>query len=396
MAASPERKINVRSFRPEDHQGNEFIYGLDNVRTVADQARRLADLGLYVILNETVDVNDGGVSGVSQGSVIEFAPRGTPRVVDTARPVSVRLSTGLKIIGSVYGFSPEISFPPRFRVEFSIHPIRRGWRRTHTIVWELQELTYDFLPPNTRWPNDFSEFVGDKVFGLLIADGEGYSVPHTTVLSRQLPPFSFGRPTETDVSWIRTSPRVPVPGHFTTVRGWVDPFKLLATEDPENTRLSSVLIQDEVPAEYSGAILTDVNGDPIIEGIPGHGDLLMLGSAAPIELPEHLRWMLRELHDRIRHDFGSIRVEWVFDGERVWILQLQQEAATSAGTVIVEGDFSREVTFKTEAGLEELRVLTGRLMGTGSAVRLVGNVGVTSHMADVLRRANIPSRLVRT
>src|SRR6266851_1456457 len=100
MAASPEGKINVRSFRPENYQGNEFIYGLNDVGTVINHVRRLASLELYVILNETVDVNDGGVSGVSQGSVIEFAPRGTPRVVDAARTVSLRLPTGLRILES--------------------------------------------------------------------------------------------------------------------------------------------------------------------------------------------------------------------------------------------------------------------------------------------------------
>jgi hypothetical protein len=395
LAASPERKINVRSFRPENHQGNEFIYGLADAKTAIEHVHRLADLKLYVILNETVDVNDGGVSGVSQGSIIEFAPGGTPRVVDAARTVSLRLPTGLRILESVYGFSPELPFPQRYRVEFSIHPIRRGCRRSHTIIWELEEVGYEGLLPNPRWPNDFSEFMGDKVFGLLVADGEGYNVPRTKVLSRHLPPFSFGSPTETDVTWIRTAPRMPAPGHFTTVRGWSDPFKLLTTEDPEGTNISSVLIQDEVAAEYSGALLTDVNGEPIIEGVPGRGDALMLGSVAPSRLPEHLLSKLRDLHGNVRNDFGSIRIEWVFDGERVWILQLQQEAQKSAGTVIVDGDFSNEITYRTEAGLEKLHVLTRQLSKTGGAIRLVGNVGITSHMADILRRANVPSRLVR-
>ena len=233
------------------------------------------------------------------------------------------------------------------------------------------------------------------MFGLLVASGEGYDVPLTKVLSRHLPPFSFGRSTGTDVSWIRTAPRVPTPGHFTTVRGWSDPFKLLAAEDPGGSKISSVLIQDEVHAEYSGALLTDVTGEPIIEGVPGHGDVLMLGGAAPGTLPNALRSRIRDLHSTIRRDFGSIRIEWVFDGEQVWILQLQQEAPKSSGTVIVDGDFSKEITFRAEAGLEELRVLTRELPTTGGAIRLVGNVGMTSHMADILRRANVASRLVR-
>jgi len=105
MAASPERKINIRSFRPESHQGNEFLYGLDDIRAIVAKVRYLAMSGLFVILNETIDVNDGGVSGVLQGSVIEFASGGTPRVVDTARTVSLRQSTGIKVLESVYGWN---------------------------------------------------------------------------------------------------------------------------------------------------------------------------------------------------------------------------------------------------------------------------------------------------
>ncbi len=395
LEVSPEGKVNVRSFTPDNPQGNEFIYGLKEVSAVANEVHRLANLGFYVIVNETVDVNDGGVSGVAQGSVIEFAPGGTPRVVDSARPASLRLATGLNVLEAVYGFAPDLPFPPRFRVEFSLHPIRRGWRRSHTIIWELEELGYEQLLPTVRWPNDFSQFVGDKVFGLLVAHGEGYQVPRTTVLSRNLLPYSFGKPTGTDVRWIRTSPKIAIPGRFSTIRGWTDPFKLLAAEDPEGTEISSVLIQDEVTPKYSGALLTDVAGEPIIEGVAGRGDALMLGSIAPANLPQPLQTKLKDLHDYLWHDFGGIRLEWVFDGDQLWIVQLQQEAAKSSGTVIVDGDFSSEVTFRAENGLEELRALTTRVQGTSTAIKLVGDVGITSHMADVLRRSSIPSRLLR-
>jgi hypothetical protein len=395
IGASPEGTVNVRSFKPNDPQGNEFIYGISNAQEVVHQLRRLTSLGFFVIANETVDVKDGGVSGVTQGSVIEFAPGGTPRVVDNARPVSLRLATGLGVLSSVYGFTPDLEFPPRFRIEFSIHPVKRGWRNTHTIIWEIQELDYGTLSPTPRWPNDFSEFVGDKAFGLLVADGEGYLVPKTTVMSRHLPSFSFGQKTGSDVVWIRTSPKVAMPGRFRTIRGWADPFKLLATEDPDGTYIPSVLVQDEVYPQYSGALLTDASGEPIIEGVPGSGEALMLGGIAPAILPTALLTTLTHLHDRVLHDFGPVRLEWVFDGEKVWVVQLQQEAAKSVGTVIVDGDFTNEITFRAEDGLERLRTLTSRLSGKTTAIRLVGNVGMTSHMADVLRRTHIPSRLVR-
>jgi hypothetical protein len=51
---------------------------------------------------------------------------------------------------------------------------------------------------------------------------------------------------------------------------------LLAREDPTGEQIASILVQDEVPPEYSGALLTSSGGLPIIEGVVGTGDLLML------------------------------------------------------------------------------------------------------------------------
>ena len=45
------------------------------------------------------------------------------------------------------------------------------------------------------WPNRFSRFIGDKVFGLLVADLIGLDVPRATVLARRIGPFVFGRRT---------------------------------------------------------------------------------------------------------------------------------------------------------------------------------------------------------
>jgi hypothetical protein len=395
MSASPEGRVNVRSFTPASLQGNEFIYGLSESSLVTDHVRRLAALGYFVIVNETIDVNDRGVSGVVQGSVVEFAPGGTPRVVDNGRPASLRLACGSRVLRAVYGFVPDLEFPSTFRVEFSIHPVKRGWRRTHTIIWELQELGYAITLPSPSWPNDFSEFIGDKVFGLLVAHSEGYYVPWTTVLSRSLPPFSFGESTGSDVKWIRTCPRIATPGRFTTVRGWTDPFKLIAAEDPDGSAISSVVIQEEVNPKFSGALLTSLDGEPIIEGVAGSGDALMLGGVAPTTLPEPLIAKIKELHHALWSNFGAIRLEWVFDGEQVWIVQLQQEPAKSTGTIIVSGEFTSEVTFRTEEGLDRLRMLAAELQDKSTAIKLIGNIGVTSHMADILRRTNIPSRLVR-
>ena len=83
-------------------------------------------------------------------------------------------------------------------------------------------------------------------------------VPRTTVIARGVAPFRFGRTTETGETWIRTCPVEQVPGRFTTQRGWRDPFRLMAEEDPEGTKLSSVLAQEGVEAAYSGALVASV------------------------------------------------------------------------------------------------------------------------------------------
>ena len=58
--------------------------------------------GLFVIANETVDVSDGGVSGVIQGGVAEFAPDDTPRCVEKAGTASLPMDWALALIETVY------------------------------------------------------------------------------------------------------------------------------------------------------------------------------------------------------------------------------------------------------------------------------------------------------
>jgi hypothetical protein len=31
LERSPERRVNIRSFKPEDPQGHEFVYGIDSI-----------------------------------------------------------------------------------------------------------------------------------------------------------------------------------------------------------------------------------------------------------------------------------------------------------------------------------------------------------------------------
>src|SRR5215472_10474041 len=82
LEAAPDNSVNVRSFEPENPKSREFIYGLLQTADVVAAVRRLGSEGLHTIVNETIDVHDGGVSGVALGDLLEFAPGDTPRCVE--------------------------------------------------------------------------------------------------------------------------------------------------------------------------------------------------------------------------------------------------------------------------------------------------------------------------
>jgi hypothetical protein len=65
---------------------------------------------------------------------------------------------------------------------------------------------------SSRWPNKFSRLIGDKAFGLLMADRMGVPVPRTLVIPRRVAPFAFGRETGSTEVWTPRAPlsRIPV------------------------------------------------------------------------------------------------------------------------------------------------------------------------------------------
>jgi len=390
--------VNVRSFEPNSSKSRDFIYGLKNTDEVASQVAKLASQSLYTIVNETIDVNDGGVSGVALGSVVEFAPGDTPRCVEPRRieecglVASLRKDLALRLLKTVYGFSPDLHrYQSTERVEFSIHPIRRGTLQEHTIVWELEEVGEFDSSAETDWPNRFSRFVGDKTFVLLLADVLGLPVPATIVFPRLLPPFGFGQRTGSGETWIRTCPVEQEPGRYTTRRGWLDPFHLMTKEDPEGQKIASVLAQEGIDARYSGSLIVDREGGLIIQGVEGYGDSFMLGRAMD-DLPADIHESVRDLYHHAAGLLGAVRFEWVHDGKMAWLVQLHKGATTSLGATIFPGEPSLYHRFDVTKGVDALRDLIGRT-GSNEGIVLVGRVGITSHLGDLLRKARIPSRI---
>lgn len=394
LAASPDGTINIRSFTPDSPRSRDFHYGIAN----ADEARmlteRLSSDGLFVIANETVDVFDGGVSGVVQGGVIEFAPDDTPRCVEKEGTASLPIEWGIAVLRRVYGFDPDIVDAGKGRLEFSVHPKPRGWKKTHTLMWEYEASDSAPVNANLAWPNQFSRHVGDKAFGLLLADVIGLNVPKTTVITRRVAPFSFGEPTGSLQFWTRTCPTEQEPGRFTTVKGWIDPFSLLSREDPKGKLIASVLSQCAIKAHFSGAAITDRDGKPVVEGTRGEGDRFMLGQQRPEILPAEIIRDVERTFAKAVAAIGALRFEWVHDGERVWIVQLHKGGTNSAATTLVPGEANEWAVFEASRGLEDLRLfLAGLPSDVGVAIE--GEIGLTSHFADLLRKTKRPARISR-
>ena len=118
LARSFDGTVNVRSFRDDRPKGNPFHYGLKTADEVTSKVRELAAQGFVTIVNETIDVHDGGVSGVRLGDVVELAPGGTPRVVEEPGVFSAVFSMAAHLVSTVYGATlPHVDDQSRHRVQ---------------------------------------------------------------------------------------------------------------------------------------------------------------------------------------------------------------------------------------------------------------------------------------
>lgn len=392
LRTSSELSVNIRSFEPNDPRSKEFVYGMRSPEEVLDNLSRLAQSGLFLILNETIDVSDGGVSGVLQGGVIEFAPDDTPRCVEKPGVASLPFAMGMRILETVYGFRPDLQSADNERIEFSIHPRIRGWRQSHTLTWERELGIEGRATAKLSWPNRFSRHLGDKAFGLLVAHELGLPVPRTVVIGRRVAPFSFGVDTGCSEVWTRTCPATPQPGLFTTVKGWIDPFALMAKEDPTGTEIASVLCQAAIQAEYSGAAIVSGDGNLIVEGRRGEGDRFMLGLDLPEDLPSAVVTDVKSIFADLSIALGPVRFEWVHDGKQLWIVQLHRGATSTNGDILVPGESERWERIDAAMPLESLRAAINAL-DEGVGLTIVGDIGLTSHIADVIRKAGRPARL---
>jgi hypothetical protein len=99
-----------------------------------------------------------------------------------------------------------------------------------------------------------------------------------------------------------------------------------------------------------------------------------------------------ETYHLAQDKLGPVRFEWVHDGSRVWIVQLHKGATDSSASTLVPGEADQWEVFDVASGLEELRRLLAQLP-SNVGLQIRGDVGLTSHVADLLRKAQRPARL---
>lgn len=386
--------VNIRTFKDSESKSTDFIYGLTELDEIVALAQGYLSAGFFVILNETIDIHDGGVSGVSMAGITEFSPDATPRVVENADGSVARLPSEIasNILAQVYGVRPYSASGLGERLEFSLHPRRVGHRQERVLCWEVTSTQATSLHVQPRWPNSFSRMLGDKVYGLLVADAYGLPVPQTTVIPRRIAPFRFGTSTESGEVWIRTSPSIPQAGRFTTQHGWEDPFTLLEAEDP-NREVASILAQEGAISAYSGGAASQSGAPPIVEGAPGRGDLYMAGGRSE-PIPDSIEHDVADLLRRAELVVGPAQIEWVHDGRQAWLLQLHARSIQpNTIGVINPGDAEHWISFDPLRGLTQLRDTIADAILSGAGIEITRPVGITSHVGDILRSAGIPARL---
>jgi len=397
-----DQEVTIRTFDPSDPKSRPFLKGIGNMVEAAKKVRELAQQGLHTIIHEEI-IDDLNLSGVIVGDVIEFAPLTTPRCVEPAEiakhgiPASLPRELGIKLLEKIFGIKINLDYPRTTRVEFSLFVKKYGHKQDHVMIWELEEVGQATTLPLWDWPNRFSKYIGDKTYGLLIAELIGLKVPKTKVVSKnKLLHFNFGQQTDSQIIWTRTAPMDMTPGKYPTERKYIDHSEILSKHDPDGTKIATILYQDEVPFNYSGSLMYS-NGHLQIEGVKGRGDQFMVGSQAPEQLPEEVKQKITQTYQHAEKLIGPVRMEWVYDGTDAWVVQMHRgQVSNSSSNIIVDGSPSSYERFVLEPNnLESFRNRVELAKQQGIGLEVVGNFGITSHIGDILRKAQVPSKIIR-
>jgi len=126
---------------PDKPDGNPFLWGVRGLKRLKKFLVRYRNYSVrvfYIIVNEEVDINDGGFSGVLLGNVAEFATRDVPRCVEKPDCAVLPRLKMLDFARVIYGHRINIPYERRYRVEFSVHPGPVGYGKEYQIIWQIE------------------------------------------------------------------------------------------------------------------------------------------------------------------------------------------------------------------------------------------------------------------
>ena len=120
----------------------------------------------------------------------------------------------------------------------------------------------------------------------------------------------------------------------------------------------------------------------------------MLGKTLPEALPSEIARDVERLHAEMQKLLGPVRFEWVHDGAKPWVVQLHFGQTQTLPDTIFPGEPDRWVIFDATRGIDALREMLGELP-SGTGLTVVGEIGLTSHLADLARKAKRPTRVIK-
>jgi hypothetical protein len=132
---------------------------------------------------------------------------------------------------------------------------------------------------------------------------------------------------------------------------------------------------------------------PMVEGVQGNGQLFMLGERAPEPLPEAVLARVEDIFARAEEAFGPVRLEWVDDGHSAWVIQIHcADGRLPVATFSPGTPENGWIPFRPSEGLARLRLMVEEAAVRGQGIEVIGEVGLTSHVGDVIREGGVPGR----
>ena len=388
--------FGIRSFLDGKPSGNPLFLHLNDEDKGVEIIESLQAKGYYTIVSESLDEKVTPLfSGVILGDRMELGFGTTPRCVDdpNIRTAVLPLKLGKSIINTVFGAELPL-FKPRDRVEFTVTGTPVGALEQRHIVWEVSE--EEATMTNTEigiWPNHVSEAIGDKCYGLLVANAMGFNVPFTTAFVPNMQPFSFGRPKDTGTVYTRTCPATKSPGHYPSQRGYHNP--LYALKHPESLDenfvqsqhvppLASMIVQQEVVAAYAGVCIFNTDQPMRVEGTKGYGDNFMLGDSHD-DMPAEVTTKVEAIGLSLLQNIGNGEIEWVMhqDGT-LFVVQLCKHK----NVVLPTPEDFVEFAYKGHSDLERFREFCHN-HDNSKGIVVTGGASELSHVGQIAKQYQI-------